>query len=183
MYFDSSSTTVVDYHPDCTPELLAETIDILDRWSKRTEAHVSKRRARPRFAYRGTVTLVSPIRTPGEASIDERALAVFHVTARNISQCGVGLIVPPTFLPVQMSDKTPLILSESLFREGLRVTVAISGPGVELGPVDGVIVRQRRVHHEFLELGVKFLERHEAAPADGDLSLAEKSTPSPVLNS
>jgi hypothetical protein len=146
----------IHYEPDCAPEQVAHVLSALDRWSGRTAKHVTHLRATERHDYRTTV-IVEPSDPTAPA---ERAIRqVLHVPTRNVSKAGIGFVAPPVFTPRVLSDDTPLLRSDVIFRVGAKIKV-------KLGPADGKmpsltaeVTRLRPVYFGFFDVGVRFIER------------------------
>jgi hypothetical protein len=148
----------VEYDPDCTPEQLEQVLWALERWSMRTAGHVNHHRASPRRDLRTVVIVEGGQPTPENGCLRQ----IFHVPTRNLSRGGLGLIVPPVFVPRMLSDATPLARSEQVFRVGQQIKVCFGPQGTKLPALRGEIVRMRVVHLGFWELGVRFVAREDA---------------------
>jgi hypothetical protein len=152
---DQITIAEMHYEPDCSPEQVEQVVSALDRWSKRTAKHVTHQRVSDRHAYRTTVIV-----EPCDSIASESELRqLFHVPTRNVSKTGLGILVPPIFLPKLLSDATPLIRSESAFRVGMKIKVTLGPPTGMMPTLCAEIVRVRPVHLGFLEVGVRFLDR------------------------
>jgi hypothetical protein len=100
------------------------------------------------------------IESSDPAAPAERAVRqVFHVPTRNVSKAGLGFVAPPVFTPRLLSDETPLLRSEVIFRVGAKIKV-------KLGPADGKmpilsaeVTRLRPVHFGFFDVGIRFIAR------------------------
>jgi hypothetical protein len=148
---------VIEYVPECSEAELDDVVNLLERWSQRTEQHVTARRKHDRHGVRLNV-LVELVGAEPEcfAAMGERRSVFFHVPARNISQSGVGLLAPPTFSPRWLSDMTPILRAETVLAVGtkLRLTIpSTTGPGLVML---GEVIRARVTHHGYVEAGVRF---------------------------
>lgn len=152
----------VEYDPDCTPQQLEQVLLALDRWSVRTAGHVNHQRGAPRRDLRTVIIVEGSQPTPENGCLRQ----IFHIPTRNISRSGLGLIVPPVFVPRMLSDATPLVRSEAAFRVGQQIKVQFGPEGTTLPALRGVIVRMRAVHLGFWELGVQLVAR-EGGPSGG----------------
>jgi hypothetical protein len=97
---------------------------------------------------------------PSEAAVSGGAIRqVFHVPTRNVSKAGLGFVVPPVFMPRLLSDESPLVRSEALFRVGANVKVRLAPSSGSMPTLRGVVIRLRPVHFGFFDVGVRFLGR------------------------
>lgn len=154
-----SQIVEIEYDPDCTPEQVEQVLLALDRWSVRTAGHVNHQRGTPRRDLRTLIIVEGSQPTPEYSCVRQ----IFHIPTRNISRSGLGLIVPPVFVPRMLSDATPLVRSEVAFKVGQGIKVQFGPEGTTLPALRGVIVRMRAVHLGFWELGVRLVAR-ETAP-------------------
>lgn len=168
--------TEVEYDPDCTPEQVDQVLMALERWSVRTAGHVNHQRGAPRRELRAVIIVEGSQPVPENGCVRQ----IFHVPTRNISRSGLGLIVPPVFVPRMLSDTTPLVRSEVAFRVGQEIKVKFGPAGAVLPALRGVIVRMRAVHLGFWELGVRLVAREQepgvaAAPAAAECGCGQVS--------
>jgi len=148
--------TEVHYEPDCSPEQLTHVLSALDRWSGRTAKHVTHLRSNDRHNYRTTVIIEPSIPvTP----VDRLVKQVFHVPTRNVSKAGLGFVASPVFAPRMVSDKTPLLRSEAIFRVGAKIKVKLGPPDGKMPTLSAEITRLRPVHFGFFDVGVRFIAR------------------------
>jgi hypothetical protein len=155
------------YDPDCSPEQIEQVLSSLDRWSGRTAKHVTHQRASDRHNYRTTV-IVEPSDPQSPESAPRR---LFHVPTRNVSKTGLGFIVPPVYLPRLLSDATPLVHAEAVFRVGSKIKVTLGPPTGTMPQLWAEIVRLRPVHLGFFEIGVRFLDRGPGESPGSDSSV------------
>lgn len=151
----------VEYDPDCTPQQFAEVLASLDRWSVRTQDHVTYLRKCERHDYRTSV-VVARCEVPPLAGTPVSKL-MFQVMGRNLSQSGLGFLSPPVFVPRLLSDETPLVRGEFAFRLGIEVNVKLVP---KVGPpllVRASVTRIRPVQGGFTEVGIAFIEREQLA--------------------
>ena len=148
--------TEVHYEPDCAPEQLAHVLSALDRWSGRTSGHVTHLRSNDRHDYRTTVII--ELTNP---STDEDGILrqVFHVPTRNVSKAGLGFVAPSVFVAKLLSDKTPLVRSEVVFRVGAKIKVRLGPADGKMPTLSAEITRLRPVHIGFFDVGVRFISR------------------------
>jgi hypothetical protein len=146
----------VHYEPDCAPEQVMQVLSALDRWSGRTARHITHSRTNDRHNYRTTVIL-----EPGGADLPAAQITrhVFHVPTRNVSKAGLGFIAPPVFLPRLLSDATPLLRADVIFRVGTRLKVKLGPANGRMPTLSAVIMRLRPVHFGFFDVGVRFVAR------------------------
>lgn len=81
------------------------------------------------------------------------------VQARNLSQSGISLLAAPRFEPNLIADDTPLISAEAIFRLGRPMAIALNLTQQLPLWMEGQVVRVRRVHQGFLEVGIRFTRR------------------------
>lgn len=153
--------TEIDYDPDCNPEQLAQVLHALDQWSDRTSGHVIHQRSSDRHHYRTTIA-IEPEPSPSHSPPFRQ---IFHVPARNVSKSGLGFVAPPLFMPRLLSDETPLVRSEHIFRVGATLKIQLHAPGKTMPTLRAEVARLRPVHFGFFDIGVRFLARHDDAPA------------------
>lgn len=146
----------VHYEPDCAPEQVAHVLSALDRWSGRTAKHVTHLRSNDRHNYRTTV-IIEPSDPPVPA--DRIIRQVFHVPTRNVSKAGLGFVAPPVFTPRMLSDETPLIRSEVIFRVGAKIKVKLGPTDGKMPSLSAEIIRLRPVYFGFFDVGVRFIAR------------------------
>jgi len=144
------------YEADCAPEQLTHVLSALDRWSGRTAKHVNHLRSNDRHNYRTTVII-----EPSESTLSAQRYIrqVFHVPTRNVSKAGLGFVAPPVFRPKMLSDATPLVRSESIFRVGAKIRVKLGSPDGKMPTLCAEITRLRPVHFGFFDIGVRFIAR------------------------
>ena len=162
-YLETQAET--HYEPDCSPEQIEQVLCALDRWSDRTSKHVTYQRASDRHDYRTTIIVEI-----SEPTLSEGPRQLFHVPTRNVSKTGIGFIAPPVFLPRLLSDSTPLIRTETVFRPGLKIKVTLGSPTGTMPTLCAEIVRCRTVHFGFFEIGVRFLDRELSSLQDGPVA-------------
>src|SRR5438552_2630002 len=139
---DQENLVEMHYEPDCSAEQIEQVLSALDRWSRRTAKHVTHQRASDRHTYRTTVIV-----EPNDSVLPNPALRqLFHVPTRNVSKTGLGFIVPPVFMPKLLSDATPLVRAESVFRVGMKIKVTLGPPTGMMPTLCAEIVRIRPVH-------------------------------------
>lgn len=151
----SELTTEVHYDPDCNPDHLEQVLRALDQWSSRTARHVTHQRRSDRHDFRSVVYIEPRAGVPGALPIRQ----IFHVTTRNVSKTGLGFVAPPVFMPRLLSDDTPLVRSEVIFREGAHVKIRLQAGDREMPTLSAEISRLRLVHFGFFDIGVRFLAR------------------------
>jgi hypothetical protein len=144
----------IHYEPDCSPDELRQVIGVLERWSRRTRKHVTHVRASHRHEYRTTVLVET-----SEITADGPARRLFHVPARNVSKTGLGIIAPPVFVPKLLSDTTPLLRADTVFRLGAKVKLVLGSQLPNAPVVIAEVIRVRLIHHGFFDIGVRFLAR------------------------
>jgi hypothetical protein len=165
----------IEYDPDCTPEQVEQVLLSLDRWSVRTAGHVNHHRGAERHDLRTVVIVEGSPPTPENGCLRQ----IFHIPTRNLSQKGLGLIVPPVFVPRVLSDATPLVRTDTVFRVGQEIKIRFGPEGTTLPALRGVIVRMRVVHLGFWELGVQLTARDgtpggQTKPAMADCGCGDK---------
>jgi hypothetical protein len=148
----------VHYEPDCTQEDVEQVLSSLDRWSGRTARHVTHLRSSERHEYRTTV-IVEP--NPLAAGTEPIHRQFVRVPTRNVSKSGLGFIAPPRFVPKVLSDSTPLLRSDLMFRVGTELKVKLGPANGKMPVVKGVVIRLRPVYHGFYDVGVQFVTRTE----------------------
>jgi hypothetical protein len=146
----------IHYEPDCPPEQIADVLLALDRWSGRTSEHVTHLRSGDRHEYRTTVTIET---SSALSAGNEPPRLVFHVPSRNVSKAGLGMVVPPVFIPRLLSDETPLLRAETVFRVGTRIKITLGRGESSLPVVNGEVIRLRPIHFGFFDVGVRFVAR------------------------
>jgi hypothetical protein len=65
-------------------------------------------------------------------------------------------------MPRLMSDETPLVRSELMFRVGTQIKVNLASAAGVMPTLSAVVARLRPVHFGFFDIGVRFLAREEA---------------------
>jgi hypothetical protein len=151
-----STIAEIHYEPDCAPEQVAHVLSALDRWSGRTAKHVTHLRASERHDYRTTV-IVEPSDPTGPP--DQAVRQVLHVSTRNVSKAGLGFVAPPVFTPRMLSDATPLLRSEDIFRVGAKIKVKLGPADGKMPMLTGEVTRLRPVYFGFFDVGVRFITR------------------------
>ena len=147
------------YEPDCSPEQVELVVSALDRWSGRTSKHVTHLRSSERHDYRTTVTIESNEPLIGDTTLRQ----VFHVPTRNVSKAGLGIVAPPVFLPRLLSDATPLMRAEAIFRVGAKIKVTLGPPTGIMPTLNAEITRRRPIYFGFFDVGVRFVAREDEA--------------------
>lgn len=148
----------VRYRPECGPDAVRAVLDALNWWSQRSERHHSNQRQHARRDYDAAV-LLQPLAADARP---QQPPVVLQVQSRNLSQNGISLLAAPRFVPELVSDDTPLLSADRVFRLGRLLAVGLHPTPDRLLWVEGEIVRSRTVHQGFVDVGIRFLRRRTA---------------------
>lgn len=152
----TTKPTAEDYGPDCTTEQIQEVLASLERWSARTKEHVTYSRKSERHDFQKD--LLVEISLAGEKT-KKATRQWFKVKSRNLSRSGVGIVLPPMFIPRLFGDDTPFVRGDEAFRVGVELIVKLVPPDGPIILIRSVVKRVRTIHLGFLEAGLRFLER------------------------
>jgi hypothetical protein len=134
-------------------------LDALNWWSERSEEHRSNQRRHGRNLYEAVVWM-QPLPASSRPGAERVGRPVqLQVQARNLSQSGISLLAAPQFEPDLINDDTPLLSAEGIFRLGRPVAIGLNPTQQEPLWIEGQVVRVRKVHQGFLEVGIRFTRR------------------------
>jgi hypothetical protein len=144
----------VDYRPCWDVNEVRQVVEGIHRLSNRKGKAIVQRRRCDRKYYLAPVLAMPHL--DAKARQDE-ARMLLHVVARDLSQSGIGLLVPLFFEPEVASQLNPVVRSTSIFHSNGKIEIGLRRSSGSLLWIIGLVVRARTVQNDYLDIGIRFL--------------------------